>query len=113
MSVTVFLIAGIIKFSAGAWASLLIVIVFTVVALVTRRHFDRVDDAIALPATQDSEGGQTPSGSPPRHRPNPRLDRVSSRVLAYAVLLRQPVLGAREPTEEESKRFREYWHAWG
>ena len=63
MSVTVFLIAGITKFTAGAKVSLLIVIVFTVVALLTRRHFDRVDDATApdAPATQGGEGGQTPS----------------------------------------------------
>ena len=74
MSAIVFLIAAITKFTAGAWVSLLIVVAFTTVALLTRRHFDRVDDATALnaPATQDDESEQTPSaGLQPRHRPDP------------------------------------------
>jgi amino acid transporter len=63
MSAIVFLIAGITKFTAGAWVSLLIVVAFTTVALLTRRHFDRIDDATALnaPATPDGESEQTPS----------------------------------------------------
>jgi amino acid transporter len=117
MSAIVFLIAAITKFTAGAWVSLLIVIVFTVVALLTRRHFDRVDDATALnaPATPDGESEQTPSQvSNLTIVPIPHLDRVSVRALAYAVSLRQPVLALHvSPTEEESKRFREYWQAWG
>ena len=117
MSAIVFLIAAITKFTAGAWVSLLIVVAFTTVALLTRRHFDRVDDATALnaPATQDDESEQTPSQvSNLAIVPIPRLDRVSVRALAYAVSLRQPVLALHvSPTEEESKRFREYWHAWG
>jgi amino acid transporter len=117
MSAIVFLIAGITKFTAGAWVSLLIVVAFTTVALLTRRHFDRIDDATALnaPATPDGESEQTPSQvSNLAIVPIPRLDRVSIRALAYAVSLRQPVLALHvSPTEEESKRFREYWHAWG
>ena len=117
MSAIVFLIAAITKFTAGAWVSLLIVVAFTTVALFTRSHFDRVDDATALnaPATQDDESEQTPSQlSNLAIVPIPRLDRVSVRALAYAVSLRQPVLALHvSPTEEESKRFREYWHAWG
>ena len=36
------------------------------------------------------------------------------RALAYAVSLRQPVLALHvSPTEEEARRFREYWQAWG
>jgi hypothetical protein len=93
------------------------VVAFTAVALLTRRHFDRVDDATALnaPATQDDESEQTPSQvSNLAIVPIPRLDQVSVRALAYAVSLRQPVLALHvSPTEEESKRFREYWHAWG
>ena len=46
--------------------------------------------------------------------PIPRRDRVSVRALADAVSLRQPVVALHvSPTEEESKRFCEYWHAWG
>ena len=117
MSAIVFLIAAITKFTAGAWVSLLIVVAFTIVALLTRRHFDRIDDATALnaPATQDGESEQTPSQvSNLVLVPIPRLDRVSIRALAYAVSLRQPVLALHvSPTEDESKRFREYWQAWG
>jgi hypothetical protein len=117
MSAIVFLIAAITKFTAGAWVSLLIVVAFTIVALLTRRHFDRVDDATALnaPATEDGESEQTPSQvSNLVIVPIPRLDRVSMRALAYAVSLRQPVLALHvSPTEEEAKRFREYWHTWG
>ena len=117
MSAIVFLIAAVTKFTAGAWVSLLIVVAFTTVALLTRRHFDRVDDATALnaSATQDDESEQTPSQvSNLAIVPIPHLDRVSVRALAYAVSLRQPVLALHvSPTEEESKRFREYWHAWG
>jgi K+ transporter len=72
MSAIVFLIAAITKFTAGAWVPLLVVVAFTTVALLTRRHFDRVDDATALnaPTTQDGESEQTPSQVPkPRHRP--------------------------------------------
>jgi hypothetical protein len=117
MSAIVFLIAAITKFTAGAWVSLLIVVAFTTLTLLTRRHFDRVDEATApsAPGTQDEESEQTPSQvSNLSIVPIPRLDRVSVRALAHAVSLRQPVLALHmSPTEEESKRFREYWQAWG
>jgi len=117
MSAIVFLIAAVTKFTAGAWVSLLIVVAFTTVALLTRCHFDRVDDATALSASPapDGESEQTPSQvSNLVIVPVSRLDRVSVRALAYAVSLRQPVLALHvSPTEDESKRFRDYWDAWG
>ncbi len=117
MSAIVFLIAAITKFTAGAWVSLLIVVACTTVALLTRRHFDRVDDTTALnaSATPYGESEETPSQvSNLVIVPVPHIDRVSVRALAYAVSLRQPVLALHvSPTEEESKRFREYWDAWG
>jgi amino acid transporter len=117
MSAIVFLIAGITKFTSGAWVSLLIVLVFTAVALLTRRHFDRVADATALDAsaTQEGESEEAPSEvSNLVIVPVAHLDRVSVRALAYAASLRQPVLALHvSPTQEESTRFREYWHAWG
>jgi amino acid transporter len=117
MSAIVFLIAGITKFTAGAWVSLLIVAGFTATALLTRRHFDHVADEIALNASvsQDGEDEQTPSEV--RNLaivPVPHLDRVSVRALAYAASLGLPVLALHvSPTEEEATRFREYWSAWG
>lgn len=42
------------------------------------------------------------------------LDRASMRALAYAASLQQPVLALHlSPTEEEAKRFHDYWHLWG
>lgn len=114
---SLFLIAALTKFTAGAWVSLLIVVAFTAIALLTRRHFDRVANAIALnaAAARDGENEETPAEVcnllivPVAH-----LDRVSVRALAYAASLRQPVLALHvSPTEEESKRFRQYWAAWG
>ena len=42
------------------------------------------------------------------------LDLPSVRALAYAVSLRQPVLVLHlSPTQEEARRYRDYWHTWG
>jgi amino acid transporter len=42
------------------------------------------------------------------------LDLTSMRALAYAASLQQPVLALHiSPTDEEAKRFREYWREWG
>ena len=104
MSAIVFLIAAITKFTAGAWVSLLIVLVFTAIALITRDHFDRVADAIALDvsAARDGENEETPADvSNLLIVPVAHLDRVTVRALAYAASLRQPVLALHvSPTEE-------------
>ena len=117
MSAIVFLIAGITKFAAGAWVSLLIVVAFTAIALLTRRHFNRVAGAIALsaPDGRDGEAEETPAEvSNLLIVPVAHLDRVTVRALAYAVSLGPPVLALHvSPTEEESERFRQYWSAWG
>ena len=117
MSAIVFLIAAVTKFTAGAWVSLLIVIGFTAIALLTRRHFDRVADAIALnvSASRDGENEEMPADvSNLMIVPVAHLDRVTLRALAYAASLRQPVLALHvSPTEEECKRFRQYWASWG
>ena len=117
MSAIVFLIAAITKFTAGAWVSLLIVLVFTAIALITRDHFDRVADAIALDvsAARDGENEETPADvSNLLIVPVAQLDRVTVRALAYAASLRQPLLALHlSPTEEESERFRCYWAIWG
>ena len=43
-----------------------------------------------------------------------RLDLASLRALAYAASLGQPVLAVHlSPSEDEAKRFRGYWAAWG
>ena len=62
-------------------------------ALLTRRHFDRVADAIALNVSgpRDAESEETPTEmSNLLIVPMAHLDRVSVRALAYAVSLGQP-----------------------
>jgi amino acid transporter len=117
LTAIVFVIAAVTKFTAGAWVSLLIVVVFTAVALLTRRHFDRVAAATGLSpeASASEENEETPSQfSNLAIVPVPYLNRVTVRALAYAVSLGQPVLALHvSPTEEEAKRFREYWADWG
>jgi hypothetical protein len=95
MSAIVFLIASITKFAEGAWVSLLIVVLFTTIALLARRHFNRVADAIALtaPDRRDGEAEETPSAvSNLLIVPVAHLDRVTGRALAYAASLGPPVL---------------------
>ncbi len=48
LSAIVFVTAGITKFAAGAWVSLVVVGVFIVLALAIRRHYDAVAEAVAL-----------------------------------------------------------------
>ena len=110
MSAVVFLIAAVTKFTAGAWVSLLIVVALTAIALLTRRRFDRVADAIALDASTawGGEDEETPAEvSNLLVVPVAHLDRVTIRALSYAASLNQPLLAVHvSPTEEELKRFR-------
>jgi hypothetical protein len=116
-SAIVFLVAAITKVTAGAWLACVIVVGFTVVGLLIRRHFDQVAHAVALTpgAPQDGEAEDTPSEiSNLAIVPVSTLNRATVRALAYAVSLRQPVLALHvTPTEEEGERFRQYWRAWG
>jgi amino acid transporter len=116
-SAIVFLVAAITKFTAGAWLACVIVVGFTVVGLLIRRHFDQVGHAVALTpgAPQDGEAEDTPSEiSNLAIVPVSTLNRATVRALAYAVSLRMPVLALHvTPTEEEGERFRQYWRAWG
>jgi amino acid transporter len=113
----VFLIAGVTKFTAGAWVALTLVVGFTVVGLLIRRHFDQLADALALApqAFPDGETEDTPAElSNLAIVPVSTLNRPTMRALAYAVSLHQPVLALHiSPTEEEGERFRQYWTAWG
>ena len=117
LTAIVFVIAAVTKFTAGAWVSLLIVVVLTGVALLIRRHFDRVAEATALSpnASVSEENEETPAQfSSLVIVLVPYLNRVAVRALAYAVSLGQPVLALHvSPTEEEATRFREYWADWG
>lgn len=140
LSAVVFITAGITKFTAGAWVSLVAVGLFIMAATSIRRHYEAVAKAIALhphaievprhtfapgpradvampasDANERDESEETPEEV--RHLvivPVASLDLASMRALAYAASLQQPVLALHvSPAEEEAERFREYWRTWG
>jgi amino acid transporter len=143
LSAIVFITAAVTKFTAGAWVSLLAVLIVIALATSIRRHYEAVAKAIALhphtvdvPAhaiapgargragedteTSSERTGVTESEEAPQeiHHlvivPLASLDLTSMRALAYAASLRQPVLALHvSPTEEEGQRFIEYWRTWG
>lgn len=142
LSAIVFITAGITKFTAGAWVSLLVVVAFVAVANTIRRHYDAVAEAVALhphaievpahsiaPTSGGSELGdhkRQPSAHGEEAEETPEevhhmvlvavasLDLTSMRALAYAASLEQPVLALHvSPSDEEAERFREYWRTWG
>jgi hypothetical protein len=143
MSGIVFVIAGVTKFTQGAWVAGVVILVFSVAAVRIRRHYDLAGQALAL------DGGEVDLPSPARapahrrrasgrealpHAPGTAgeaeespeqvrnlaivalatLNRASMRALAYAASLGGPVLAVNiSPTEEEAARFRDYWSSWG
>ncbi len=142
LSAIVFIVAGVTKFTAGAWVSLVAVGAVIVLASGIRRHYAAVametalrpealqaaDRAIVPRAHTGARSGveaQEPAGdSEDQETPEQihnlivvavaSLDLSSMRALAYAASLQQPVLVLHvSPTEREAERFREYWHAWG
>jgi hypothetical protein len=117
LSAIVFLIAGMTKFTAGAWLALLIMIAVTATSLLIRRHFDHVESALALSPQDmaDGESEEAPSQITSlaivvvKH-----LDRATMRALAYAASMHQPLMALHvSPAEEDAARFREYWTTWG
>jgi len=116
-SAVVLLIAGITKFTAGAWLALAIVVALTALGLLTRRHFVQVEDAIALRpvVSVGGENDMIPSAIDNLVVvPMLLLNRATIRALAYAVSMRQPVIAVHvSPTEDERQRFQRYWSAWG
>ena len=132
LSASVFLIAGITKFTAGAWVALLTIGLFILVALRIRRHYDLAAQALALQAGaievpqhplapsagQGAALAETDETPEEIHHllivPVAELNRAGMRALAYAASFQQPVLALHlSPTEEEAERFRDYWRLWG
>jgi amino acid transporter len=142
MSAIVFITAGVTKFAAGAWVSILTIGLFILIATRIRRYYDRVSKQMALhphaiqvpprPITPATHPEKTPDASAPAdpvegeteespeqvHNllivPVAQLNLPSMRAMAYAASLEQPVLALHiSPTDHEAERFREYWQAWG
>jgi amino acid transporter len=91
--------------------------------LIAPNHPDGAGPAAPRPAVRDgaegaAQGAETEE-SPEELRhlivvPVASLDLASMRALAYAASLEQPVLALHvSPSDEEAKRFHEYWRVWG
>lgn len=116
LAAIVFLIAGITKFTEGAWVALAVIVTFTGTALLIRRHYDDVEQAVALgPHEQGCEAEETPAQvSNLAIVPIAALNLASMRALAYAASLGQPTVAVHiSPTNDEAERFRNYWTTWG
>jgi amino acid transporter len=137
LSAIVFLIAGIAKFTSGAWVAILVVATVVIVCLRIRRHYEVVHRAVALrPGAVQIPGRVVqPAGGNGRvlrretngeHEESPEelrnlvivaiaaLDLPGMRALAYAASLRQPLVALHVSTDEEQgRRFQDDWRAWG
>jgi hypothetical protein len=120
LAAVVFVIAATIKFTDGAWVSILVVVMVVFVGSRIRRHYTTVERALALgpgPAPVARDGHA--EGKPRAIRqlavvPVRTIDMASLHALAYADSLGQPVLAVHiSPTEEEADRFVGSWRAWG
>lgn len=142
LSAVVFVIAAVTKLSQGSWLALLLIALVVVLCWRIRVHYDAVHRDLTLrppgaasprhPVMPAREPDPASTGAAPRapaseedeespeevrHMvivPIVRLDLASLRALAYAASLGQPVLAVHlSPSEDEAKRFRCYWAAWG
>jgi amino acid transporter len=137
LSAIVFLIAGITKFTAGAWLAIVVVGTIVIVCLRIRRHYEVVRKAVALrpgaveipqqlvePAGGNGRVSRPESEAEKEQSPEEirhltvvalsALDLPGLRALAYAASLRQPLLALHISTDEEQgRRFEDDWHAWG
>jgi amino acid transporter len=119
LSGIVFVIEGITKFTAGAWAALVLIGLIVVAALLTRRYYDRTGQQLALRA-EDAAPAALPAKLTPRQGnaftivPLGAMNRASIKALAYAAACGQPAFALHvSPTTEEADRFLGYWRTWG
>jgi amino acid transporter len=118
LSAIVFVIAGVTKFTEGAWVAFVVVALVVIVGSRIRRHYAIVRRAVALRparAASEAEAEETPGAI--RHLavvPVSTIDLASMRALAYAGSLGKPVLAVHiSPAQEEADRFLGYWRTWG
>jgi amino acid transporter len=137
LSAIVFLIAGVTKFTEGAWLAIVVVVATVIVCLRIRRHYEVVRKAVALrpnavevpphlvqPAGGNGRVRRAESEAETEESPEElrhftvvalsALDLPGLRALAYAASLQQPVLALHVSTDEEQgRRFQDDWRAWG
>jgi amino acid transporter len=118
LSATVFVIAGVTKFTQGAWVAFVVVSLVVVAGSRIRRHYATVRHAVALRparAARQAEAQETPEAI--HHLivvPVSTIDLASMRALAYAGSLGKPVLAVHiSPAQQEADRFLGYWRTWG
>jgi amino acid transporter len=130
------IIAAVTKFLEGAWVVVVLMPLIVLASLRIHRYYERAhtqlrprsDEKLAAPRArvsppQSSGDGHGPSAeeqdapSEIEHMvvvPVAVLDLPALRALAYAASLQVPVLAVHvSPTEEEGKRFHQYWKTWG
>jgi amino acid transporter len=87
-------------------------------------HADGAGPLESQPTAREGTEGSAPEGAETEESPEEihhlvvvpvaSLDLASIRALAYAASLQQPVLALHvSPTDEEAKRFGDYWQVWG
>jgi amino acid transporter len=141
LSGAVVLIAAITKFAEGAWVVVVLVPLIILACRRVHAHYEYAREALTprpdAPRPHADGRRRTTRVVPPRlpsvlsarlaeaaddpsevHSfavvPVAVLDLAALHALAYAVSLAQPVLAVHmSPTEEEAKRFRHEWQAWG
>ena len=136
LSGAVAIIAAVTKFVEGAWLVVVLIPVIVLACLQIHRHYQRAygqlvpraDETLVTPPARLSP----PQSGGDDHRPAPEeqdapseiehlvvvpvavLDLAALRALAYAASLQLPVLAVHvSPSEEEGKRFHQYWKVWG
>jgi amino acid transporter len=136
LSGIVVVIAAVTKFTQGAW---IVVLLVPLIVLAFRRVHAHYESARVALTPRPELAGAAPRVriAPPRLAPEVSkrlaeaqdepdevhsfavvpvavLDLAALHALAYAVSLGQPVLAVHvSPTDEEAKRFRQAWKAWG
>jgi hypothetical protein len=142
LSGAVVLIAAATKFAAGAWLVVILIPVIVLVCRRIHRYFGQAREALTLQPNEEArtpqeaweEAEADPMSSMVALTRNAGLetedcpdevrhlavvavavlDRAALRVLAYASSMEVPTLALHvSPSEDEAKRFQQYWRAWG
>jgi hypothetical protein len=121
LSALVLVIAGVTKFTQGAWLVVVLLPIIIVTCLRIHRYYGEVEEALRLRPLEKNGGHPVAEAEEAPGQLQhlmvayvASLDLASMRALAYATSLGQPVLAVHlSPDEREAERFEGYWHVWG